>query len=168
MLLGNRRKVRGDDISHFGFLPPVRFRVFWFYGCYWPWMLHTTMFLVYACNSLGTYFNLLVWIGALESCGTREWCFRDIYKVVYRRMIYMSLSISQIKRNSFVDWRSIAFPEEKRPLHCFAISNHNTINLLKMFHFFLEHIGFKPIFFSDILLYFIASHLHISFLRDLF
>ena len=26
----------------------------------------------YACNSLGTYFNLLVWIVALESCGTRE------------------------------------------------------------------------------------------------
>ena len=25
-----------------------------------------------ACNRLGTYFNLLVWIGALESCGTRE------------------------------------------------------------------------------------------------
>ena len=29
-------------------------------------------FFVYACNRLGTYFNLLVWIGALESCGTRE------------------------------------------------------------------------------------------------
>ena len=26
----------------------------------------------YACNRLGTYFNLLVWIGALESCGPRE------------------------------------------------------------------------------------------------
>ena len=33
-------------------------------GCY--------IFLGYACNRLGTYFNLLVWIGALESCGTRE------------------------------------------------------------------------------------------------
>ena len=36
------------------------------------------MFLVYACSRLGTYFNLLVWVGALESCGTRF--FRDIYK----------------------------------------------------------------------------------------
>ena len=26
----------------------------------------------YACSRLGTYFNLLVWIGALESCVTRE------------------------------------------------------------------------------------------------
>ena len=25
------------------------------------------------CNRLGTYFHLLVGIGALESCGTREW-----------------------------------------------------------------------------------------------
>ena len=31
------------------------------------------MFLVYVCNMLGTYFHLLVGIGALESCGTREW-----------------------------------------------------------------------------------------------
>ena len=30
------------------------------------------LFLGYACNSLGTYFNLLVWIVALESCGTHE------------------------------------------------------------------------------------------------
>ena len=30
MLLCNRRKVRAGDISHFGFLPPVRFRVSWF------------------------------------------------------------------------------------------------------------------------------------------
>ena len=73
MLLGNRRKVRGGDISHFGFLPPVRFRVSWFRGYYCPWMLNTTVFLGYACNRLGTYFNWLVWIGALESCGTREW-----------------------------------------------------------------------------------------------
>ena len=29
------------------------------------------IFLGYACNRLGTYF-LLVWIGALESCGTHE------------------------------------------------------------------------------------------------
>ena len=44
-------------------------------------MLHTTMFLGYVCNRLGTYFHLLVGIGALESCGTREWlCFRGIYK----------------------------------------------------------------------------------------
>ena len=28
----------------------------------------------------GTYFLLLVGIGALESCGTREWSFRGIYK----------------------------------------------------------------------------------------
>ena len=27
----------------------------------------------YVCNRLGTYFHLLVGIGALESCGTREW-----------------------------------------------------------------------------------------------
>ena len=31
------------------------------------WMLYSTMFL-----GLGTYFNLLVRIGAMESCGTRE------------------------------------------------------------------------------------------------
>ena len=44
-------------------------------------MLHTTMFLCYAWNRFGTYFNLLVWIGALESCGTRErLVFRDIYE----------------------------------------------------------------------------------------
>ena len=30
-------------------------------------MLHTTMFLGYVCNRLGTYFHLLVGIGALES-----------------------------------------------------------------------------------------------------
>ena len=44
-------------------------------------MLHTTMFLGYVCNRLGTYFHLLVRIGALESCGTGNgWCFRGIYK----------------------------------------------------------------------------------------
>ena len=69
----NSRKVRGGDISHFGFLPPVRFRVSLFRGYYRPWMLHTTMFHGYVCNRLGTYFHLLVGIGALESCGTREW-----------------------------------------------------------------------------------------------
>ena len=37
------------------------------------WMLHTTMFLGYVCNRLGTYFHFLVGIGALESCGTGEW-----------------------------------------------------------------------------------------------
>ena len=42
-------------------------------------MLHATMFLGYVCNMLGTYFHLLVGIGALESFGTREWCFRGIY-----------------------------------------------------------------------------------------
>ena len=44
-----------------------------FVGYYRPWMLHTTMFLGYVCNRLGTYFHLLVGIGALESCGTRGW-----------------------------------------------------------------------------------------------
>ena len=34
-------------------------------------MLHTTMFLGYVCNRLGTYFHLLVGIGTLGSCGTR-------------------------------------------------------------------------------------------------
>ena len=29
------------------FLPPVRFRVSWFRGYYWPWMLRTTMFLFF-------------------------------------------------------------------------------------------------------------------------
>ena len=53
--------MRGGVISHFGFLPPVRLSVSCFRGYYWPWMLHTTMFLGFACNSLGTYFNLLVW-----------------------------------------------------------------------------------------------------------
>ena len=44
-------------------------------------MLHTTMFLGYACSIFGTYFNLLVWIGALESCeNVNDWCFRDIHK----------------------------------------------------------------------------------------
>ena len=46
-------------------------------------MLHTTMFLGYTWIGLGTYFNLLVGIGALESfgtCGTRSCsCFRGIY-----------------------------------------------------------------------------------------
>ena len=68
----NRRKVRVGDIWRFGFLPAIRFSVSLFRGYYWPWMLHTTIFLGYACNRLGMYFNLLVWIGALESCGTRE------------------------------------------------------------------------------------------------
>ena len=66
--------MRGGDISHFldfyrlsGLVCPD------FVGTiYWPWMLHTTMFLGYACNRLGTYFNLLVWAGALESSGTHE------------------------------------------------------------------------------------------------
>ena len=44
-----------------------------FVGTTGLWMLHTTMFLGYVCNRLGTYFHLPVWIGALESCGTREW-----------------------------------------------------------------------------------------------
>ena len=51
-------------------------------------MLYTTMFLGYACNRLGMYFNLLVWIGALESCGT-------FIRVVYGRMIYMSAPTSE-------------------------------------------------------------------------
>ena len=37
-------------------------------GCCIP-----TMFLGYVCNRLGTYFHLLVGIGALESYGTHEW-----------------------------------------------------------------------------------------------
>ena len=41
-------------------------------------MLHTTMFLGYVCNRLGTYFHLLVGIGALEH--VNGWCFRGIYK----------------------------------------------------------------------------------------
>ena len=44
-------------------------------------MLHTTMFLGYACNRLGTYFNLLVWIGPWRIVEhVNDWCFRDIYK----------------------------------------------------------------------------------------
>ena len=54
-------------------------------------MLHTTMFLGYACNRLGTYFNLLVWIGALGSCG--------IYKGgLYKRMIYMIVPVCPLNR----------------------------------------------------------------------
>ena len=52
MLPCNSRNVRGGDISHFGFLPSVRFRVSWFHRYYQPWMLHTTMFLGYVCNRL--------------------------------------------------------------------------------------------------------------------
>ena len=44
--------------------------VSWFRGYFWPWMLHTTMFLGYACNSLGTYFNLLVHSGIGELWST--------------------------------------------------------------------------------------------------
>ena len=53
------------------------------------------MFLGYACNRLGTYFNLLIWIRALESCGTREFIgvFVTFIRVVYRTMIYMSVPI---------------------------------------------------------------------------
>ena len=44
-------------------------------------MLHTTMFLGYACNRSGTYFNLLVWTGAWRVVEhVNDWCFRDIYK----------------------------------------------------------------------------------------
>ena len=53
-------------------------------------MLHTTVFLGYACNRLETYFNLLVWIGALESCGMIG-VFVTFIRVVYGRMIYMSV-----------------------------------------------------------------------------
>ena len=51
------------------------------------------MFLGYACNRLGTYFNLLVWIGALESLGTHEWfdVFATFIRVVYGKMVYMSV-----------------------------------------------------------------------------
>ena len=41
------------------------------------------MFLGYACNRLGTYFNLLVWIGVFRESSVEhvnDWCFRDIYK----------------------------------------------------------------------------------------
>ena len=38
------------------------------------------MFHGYTCIGFGTYFNLLVGIGALESCETRErLCFQGIY-----------------------------------------------------------------------------------------
>ena len=63
--------MRGGDISHFGFLPPVRL------SASFSWVLlaldaaYHHVF-GYACNRLGTHFNLLVWIGALESCGTGE------------------------------------------------------------------------------------------------
>ena len=53
-------------------------------------MLHTTMFLGYASNWLGMYFNLLVWIGALESCGMID-VFVTFIRVVYGKMIYMSV-----------------------------------------------------------------------------
>ena len=72
MLPCNSRNVIGGDISHFRFSPPVVFRVPRFRGYYRLWMLHTSMFLCYDRNGLGTYFNLLVGIGTLESCGTRE------------------------------------------------------------------------------------------------
>ena len=73
--------MRGGDISHFGFLPPVRFSVPCFRGYYWPWIMHTTMFLGYACKRLGTYFNLLVWIGTWRVVEhVNDWCFHDIYK----------------------------------------------------------------------------------------
>ena len=50
-------------------------------GYYRPWMLHTTMFLGYVCNRLGTYFHLLVGTGVLErSEHENGWCFRGIYK----------------------------------------------------------------------------------------
>ena len=39
------------------------------------------MFLGYAYNRLGTYFNLLVWTGAWRVVEhVNDWCFRDIYK----------------------------------------------------------------------------------------
>ena len=44
-------------------------------------MLHTTMFFGYACNRLGTFFNLLVWIGPWRVVEhVNDWCFRDIYE----------------------------------------------------------------------------------------
>ena len=53
------------------------------------------MFLGYARNGLGTYFNLLVWIGALRVVEhVNGWCFLGMYngvgRRVYGRMIYMS------------------------------------------------------------------------------
>ena len=39
------------------------------------------MFLGYACNRLGTYFDLLVSIGPWRVVEhMNDWCFRDIYK----------------------------------------------------------------------------------------
>ena len=44
-------------------------------------MLHTTMFLDYVCNRLGTYFHLLVGIGPWRVVEHMNgWCFRGIYK----------------------------------------------------------------------------------------
>ena len=44
-------------------------------------MLHTTMFLGYVCNRLGTYFHLLVGYGPWRVVEHGNgWCFRGIYK----------------------------------------------------------------------------------------
>ena len=60
-------------------------------------MLNTTMFLGYACNRLGTYFNLLVWLGALENCGTLECLvFSYHYKCgLWEDDLYVSVHIKQ-------------------------------------------------------------------------
>ena len=61
-------------------------------------MLHTTMFLGYVCNRLGTYFHLLVGIGALESCGTREWL---VFSWYYNGGLWENdLHVSALKRVS--------------------------------------------------------------------